>query len=343
MSWLARLRGVVRAVRHPVPIAQTPFDVIHTENKWRLLRYRGAQAPTHRLPILMVPSLINRHYVLDLSPGKSFVEWLVAQGHDVFIIDWGTPSAEDRYLTFEDIVVRYLRRALDRTCRAAGTDQTHVLGYCLGGTLVAMHAALDARRIASFLALAAPVHFCPTRDDSAVLESWAASPAFDAAALARCGNIPWPLMQFAFHAMQPMMNPSKAVGFVDRCWQDSFVDGFMAVERWSNDNVDFPAEAFRQYIVDLYQRDALYRGEMRLAGQPVRLDAIACPLMVVTFEHDGIVPRASAEPLFEQAGSPDKVYHHANGGHVGAVVSRSAAKRLWPKLSAFFLAHEAAA
>lgn len=340
MRLRARARGIARAIRRPVPVAQTPYDVIHAENKWRLLRYRGGRPATHRLPILMVPSLINRHYVLDLSPGKSFVEWLLAQGHDVFIIDWGTPAAEDRYLTFEDIVVRYLGRALARTCRAAGTDTTHVLGYCLGGTLVAMHAALDARRIASFLALAAPVHFCSTRTDAAVLEHWAASPAFDATALAQAGNIPWPLMQFAFHAMQPLMTVSKAVGFVDRCWQDSFVDGFMAVERWSNDNVDFPAEAFRQYIVDLYQRDALYRGEMRLAGRAVRLASITCPLLVVTFEHDGIVPRASAEPLFEQAESADKVHHHAKGGHVGAVVSSGAAKRLWPRLSAFFIEHE---
>lgn len=335
-----RLRGLKRALTRPVPVAQTPYDVIHRENKWRLLRYRGAGERTHATPILMVPSLINRHYVLDLSPGKSFVEWLLAQGHDVFIIDWGTPGAEDRYLTFEDIVLGYIGRALDRTCRAAGVLQTHVLGYCMGGTLVSMHAALRDDRIASFLALAAPVHFCATREDSAVLEDWAASPAFDAAALARVGNVPWPLLQFAFHAMQPMMNFGKAVGVIDRCWQDAFMDGFCAVERWSNDNVDLPAEFFRRLITDLYAHDALYRGEMRLGGQPARLQDLTVPLLVVTFEHDGIVPQASAEPLFDLAGSTDKAHLHARGGHVGAVVSRGAATHLWPKLSAFFVEHE---
>ena len=335
-----RLRGLKRALTNPVAVAQTPYDVMHHENKWRLLRYRGTGPRTHATPILMVPSLINRHYVLDLSPGKSFVEWLLAQGHDVFIIDWGTPGAEDRYLTFEDIVLRYIGRALDRTCRAAGVSKAHVLGYCLGGTLVAMHAAQRDHRIASFLALAAPVHFCPTRDDSAVLEAWAASPAFDPEALATLGNIPSALLQLAFHAMQPMMTPGKVVGFIDRCWQDEFVDGFRAVERWSNDNVDLPAEFFRRYITDLYTHDAVYRGEMWLGGQPARLSDLTCPLLVVTFEHDGIVPRASAEPLFDLAGSTDKAHLHARGGHVGAVVSRGAAKHLWPQLSAFFVERE---
>lgn len=339
--FLDRLRGAIRSLKpDTAPVAQTPADVIHRENKWRLLRYRATGPRRWRTPILMVPSLINRHYVLDLSPGKSFVEWLVAQGHDVFIIDWGTPTAEDRYLSFDDIVGRYLSRALDRTCRAAGVEKTHVLGYCLGGTLVAMHASVYPDRYASFLALAAPVHFSAERDDAAILEVWAGRRDFDPGALAACGNVPWPLLQMAFHVMQPTMNVAKAVRFVDRCWDDEFVDGHTAVERWSNDNVDFPAEAFREYITTLYQQNALYTGECYLQGRPARLQNIRCPLMTVTFEHDNIVPRGSAEPLHHLAGSLDKEYLHVNGGHVGAVVSRKASTRLWPKLERFFIERE---
>ena len=90
---LASLRALVKRVpRGMPPIGQTPYNVVWSENKWRLLRFRNATgaAPRFATPILLVPSLINRWYVLDLAPGRSLIEWLVAQGHDVFIIDQQT-------------------------------------------------------------------------------------------------------------------------------------------------------------------------------------------------------------------------------------------------------------
>ena len=87
----------------PMPrVGQTPAVTVHHENKWRLLRYRARpEGLAFRTPILLVPSLINRHYVLDLMPNKSFAQWLVARGHDVYVIDWGTPGDEDRFLDFD--------------------------------------------------------------------------------------------------------------------------------------------------------------------------------------------------------------------------------------------------
>ena len=97
----------------------TPHDVVFGENKWKLLRYRGRRSRMHPMPVLMVPSLINRHYVLDLLPQRSFAAYMVAQGHEVYIIDWGTPGDEDRYLTFDTICDRYLGRATRLVSRAS--------------------------------------------------------------------------------------------------------------------------------------------------------------------------------------------------------------------------------
>src|SRR5262245_11570944 len=95
--------NILAAAGRPVPkvgrdLGATPADVVHHENKWRLLRYRPRpEGLAFRSPLLLVPSLINRHYVMDLVPGKSLCEYLVAEGHDVYMIDWGTPGDEDRY------------------------------------------------------------------------------------------------------------------------------------------------------------------------------------------------------------------------------------------------------
>jgi polyhydroxyalkanoate synthase len=315
------------------PVGSTPADVVHSENKWRLLRYRRKEPARYETPVLLVPSLINRHYVLDLLPDKSFVEWLVARGHDVYCIDWGTPSDEDRYLSFDDVCDRYLGRALHKTGKA------HVLGYCMGGTLATIHASVHPERFASLVALAAPVRF----SEAGVLGVWTQSPAFEPRAMVDAlGNVPWQLLQSSFHMLRPTMNLAKMVALVDRAYDDEFLDGFLALETWGSDNVSFPGECWRTWVEDLYRGDALARGTFALSGRPARLEGVTCPLLVVTFEHDAIVPKASATDLSERAGSRDKHALHLPGGHVGAVVSRGASKKLWPALADFWAARDAA-
>ncbi|MBX3129705.1 MAG: alpha/beta fold hydrolase [Polyangiaceae bacterium] len=322
--------------RPPPAVGQTPADVVHRENKWRLLRYRPRPSGvSHPTPLLLVPSLINRHYVLDLMPGKSLAEWLVAQGFDVFIIDWGTPEDEDRFVTFDDVCDRTLGRALRVACRLAGSERAHVLGYCLGGTLAAIYSAARPERVASLLALAAPVGF----HDDGMLSAWTRSKSFDVGAVvAATGNVPWQLMQSAFHMLRPTLTLSKAVSVLDRAWDDEFMNGFLALETWGNDNVSFPGECYRRYIEELWRNDALLAGTFTLSGTPVHLEDIRCPVLAVTFEHDNIVPWKSAAALLSRVSSEVKQHIHLPGGHVGAVISKKAAATLWPQLAEFWRA-----
>lgn len=336
---LAGLFGLARLLRRrPPPVGQTPADVVHAENKWQLLRYRPRRGgPGFRTPVVIVPSLINRHYVLDLTPGKSFVEAMVARGHDVYIIDWGTPKAEDRFLGFDEICDRYIGRAIRKAARTAGTERVHLLGYCLGGTLATIHAAAHPERLASLVALAAPIDF----DEAGMMRDWVRTKAFDVGALVDAmGNVPWPLMQAAFHLLRPTLPLGKAVGLVERAWDDEFLDGFFAVERWSNDNVSFPGACYRRYIEALYRDNALVTGRFALSGRPVRLQHIDCPTLAVTCEGDHIVPEASGRVLLDLVGTEKTRSIRLRGGHVGAVVSRKAATELWPQLSAWWAEHE---
>jgi polyhydroxyalkanoate synthase len=137
MKWFQRAKNLTTLVQRNKPtVGATPADVVHAENKWRLLRYRPRpEGLAYTTPVLMVPSLINRHYVLDLMPGKSLAEDLVARGHDLYVIDWGTPGPEDRFLSFDDVCDRYLGRAIRVAAQHSETAAVHLLGYCLGGTL----------------------------------------------------------------------------------------------------------------------------------------------------------------------------------------------------------------
>jgi polyhydroxyalkanoate synthase subunit PhaC len=326
------------AFRPKPPVGTTPSDVVHAENKWSLLRYRP-QALRYKTPVLLVPSLINRHYVLDLLPGKSLAEWLVERGHDVFVLDWGTPEDEDRYTTFDDVCDRYLGRAIRKVASYGPSNQAHILGYCLGGTLAAIHTAARPEHVASLLAIAAPVSFT----HGGLLEQWTQTPSFDVGALVDAfGNVPWQLLQSAFHMLRPTLSLSKTVHLIDRAWNDEFLDGFMALETWGNDNVSFPGACYKTYIQSLYRNNELMGGTFRLSGRAAKLEDIHCPLFAITFEHDNIVPAAGAKALLDRASSKDKTHVHLPGGHVGAVVSRAASEKLWPKLSEFWAQRDSA-
>ncbi|AKF11214.1 alpha/beta fold hydrolase [Sandaracinus amylolyticus] len=335
------IRGLAAMFGRPAPrVGQTPADVVHEENKWRLLRYvPRPEGVAFRTPVLLIPSLINRHYVLDLMSGKSFAEHLVAHGHDVYVIDWGTPEAEDRFVTFEDVVVSAIGRALRVTTRTAKAESAHVLGYCLGGTLAVIHAALAPERVRTLMLVAAPVDF----HDDGLLSKWTRTRTLDTTAVVDgAGNVPWPLMQGAFHLLRPTLPLVKAVTLAEKAWDEPFLDGFFAIETWGNDNVSFPGECWRTYIDELYRKNALMTGSLRLGGRTVELSSLRCPLLCVTFEHDEIVPHRSASAVVERVASTDKEHLHVPGGHVGAMVSKSASKKLWPALRTFWATRDEA-
>src|SRR5260370_10326506 len=141
---------------------QTPKEVIWTSNKAKLYHSEPTIEKRYRVPILLVYALINRPYVLDLMPGNSLVEYLVGQGDDVYMLDWGIPGDEDKDLTFEEYVLDYIPRAPAKGKRAAQSDEFSLLGYCMSGTMTSMYAALfpDAG-IKNLLLLTAPIDFTP--------------------------------------------------------------------------------------------------------------------------------------------------------------------------------------
>jgi len=330
-SLSALLRRKVTNAMTP-SVGQTPHTVAWSENKWRLLRFTPA-VRRFATPVVMVPSLINRWYVLDLGPTRSFIEWLVAQGHEVYCIDWGTPGAEDRFLTWDDIAGRYIGRAVRVAARASGVATVHVFGYCLGGTLATSYVAAFPEHTKSLLALAAPIDFAR----AGIMAQWTRTPTFEVRALITAfGNVPHQLMQASFNMLRPTLKAAKAVTVLDRAWDDEFLDGFLATEHWGSDNVSFPGECYVRYIEDLYRKNQLVTGEFTVLGRPARLSNITCPVLAIAFSDDNIVPVPSAQPLIDLVGGRDKQILVARGGHVGAVVSRKASQKLWPAMSTFW-------
>lgn len=321
-----------RDVRGLPELATTPRDTVFRDAGASLYRFRRPEGapPATRLPLLVVPSMINRWYVLDLRAGSSFVEALSRAGVDTFLLDWGVPRDEDRHLTWDDAVDR-LARMVRRTMRITGASQVGVLGYCMGATLSSIYTALHPDRVAALVNLAGPIDF----SKSGLLGHLVQPGWFDVDAVADAGNVAPTQMQSGFTALRPTLNLSKAVNVADRMKDPASLQGFFAMEAWGNDNIPFPAAAYRTYIRELYQQNLLVKGEHRVHGRVVDLKAITCPTMVIGADRDTICPLPAARALIEHAGAADTSVLHVPGGHVGAVVGSKASKELYPATAAW--------
>ncbi len=305
------------------PLAQTPRDEYPLEGGAKLYRFIGPR--TIARPILLVPSLINRWYVLDLRPGASLVEALVGAGFDVWLLDWGTPEAEDRYLDW-DAVLRRLGRAARRVQRET-QKQIAMLGYCMGGTLTTIHAS-QYPDLAALVTLAAPIDFSKGGMLRRMVDpSW-----FDADAVANAGNVAPSQMQSGFVALRPTIDIAKIVAMPDLAANEKARTAFLALDEWASDNIPFPAEAYRRYIREMYQGNELVNGTHRANGKPAPLGAIKCPTLVITASRDTICPSGAATALLEHVGSNDTHVVEVTGGHVGAVVGSKAARDMYPSL-----------
>ena len=310
----------------PPPLAQTPRDEFPLEGGARLYRFRSAAQPGSK-PFLLIPSMINRWYVLDLRPGASLVEALVRANVDVWCLDWGTPEAEDRYLDWEAVLAR-LGRAVRRVKRETGAKSIGALGYCMGGTLTTIYAAQHADEIAALVTLAAPIDFQRGGQLRCMVEpQW-----FDADAIADAGNVAPTQMQSGFVALRPTLELGKLASLPDLATDAKAREGFLALDAWASDNIPFPADAYRRYIREMYQANQLVDGTHRVGNREVNLAAIKCPTLVITASRDQICPPAAATALLDLVGSTDKQTLDVPGGHVGAVVGSRAARDMYPAL-----------
>lgn len=324
-------RTLVLGPRAPLPLAPTPRDVVFADGTARLYRFHAGASARSGPPILLVPSLINRWYVLDLRPGASLVEHLVGEGFEVFCLDWGVPGDEDRYLDWEAVLAR-LARFVRRTRRLTGGRPLGLLGYCMGATLAGIHLALHPKSAQAFVNLAGPFDFSEAGFLGCAVDArW-----FDPAAVADAGNVTTAQMESGFSALRPTAALAKFMARPERWGRPEQQLAFQALDTWARDNVPFPGAAYRTYIEELYQQNRLARGEHRVAGRRVDLGQLRSPVLTVTASRDVICPAPAATALNRLAGTEDTEVITVPGGHVGAVVGRRASAELYPALASWF-------
>jgi polyhydroxyalkanoate synthase len=330
-SGMGQLRGA------PQPeYANTPRELAYSEDKLRLWHFKGASRPTSKTPLLIVYALVNTVWMTDLQADRSMVRNLLAQGEDVYLIDWGYPDAADRWLTLEDYIHGYLDRCVDVVRQRHQHEAIDLLGICQGGVFSLCYTAMHAEKIRNLITMVTPVDFHTPHN---MLSHWARSLDVDRF-VDTVGNIPAALMNYVYLSLKPVrLNQQKYVGLVDILESPIELENFLRMERWIFDSPDQAGEAFRQFIKDFYQDNKLIKGTLEIGGRRVDLGQITHPLLNIFAEQDHLVPVDASRAMSRHVGTADYTELAFKGGHIGIYVSGRAQREVAPAIYQWLRTH----
>jgi poly[(R)-3-hydroxyalkanoate] polymerase subunit PhaC len=309
-----------------VNIATTPGSVVFQNDLIQLIQYQPSDGPVYRRPLLVIPPWINKYYILDLREKNSFIKWAVEQGHTVFVVSWVNPGADLAGKRFDDYLAEGVLAALDAMERATGEREANVIGYCLGGTLLACALGYLAQkkdeRIASATFLASLVDFSEAGELEVFIDE------------EQVASLEKRMNERGYLEGSEMATTFNMLRSNDLIW--SFVINNYLLGRdpfpfdllyWNSDSTRMPAAMHSFYLRNMYIRNLLRKpGGISLDGAPIDLTRVTTPLYFVSAAEDHIAPWRSTyagAKLFKG----DVRFVLGGSGHIAGIVNPPAANK----------------
>jgi polyhydroxyalkanoate synthase len=317
INWLDFQAGVTRYGNAVRPYVRPEYSLLR-----RVGRVSLRDAGGNGSPVVLIPSMVNRGYILDLCPGYSLVEALRMQGHHVLLIDWGDPTLP---LTLDAIITEHLEPLLQYAATHFGP--VAVFGYCMGGLLALAAGVRLGHLIVNKLAIAAmPWDFSVTTSAShmqqgrAILEPWVHSQ----------NLIPPHILAHYFWILDPWSPIRRIITYGQETDPQRLIH-LTALEDWLADGLALDAPIAREMLFDWYADNLPLKGEWKVDGRPITPDQLKVPLWVAITQNDLLVPTACSLPFVGQVRGSIQI-HMAQTGHVGLVCGRKAKENLYTPL-----------
>jgi polyhydroxyalkanoate synthase len=268
--------------------------------------------------------------MLNLQDDRSVVKSLLEAGNDVYMIDWGYPTAEDKFMTMDDHINWYMDECVEYIRKATGAKKVNLMGICQGGTFSTIYTACHQEKVNSLITLVTPIDF---ETNDGLLFKWGKDLKIDSM-IDHYGVVPADVMNFSYLILKPLtLSFDKYVKMVPKMHDRKFLENYMRMERWTFDSPDQEGETLRQFIKDLYQGNKLVKGELVVGDYTVNLKNITCPVLMACGDADHLVPLAASEKFVEYVGSDDATYMHFKTGHIGMFTSSRSQKEIIPNIT----------
>ncbi|PRZ44414.1 polyhydroxyalkanoate synthase [Antricoccus suffuscus] len=313
----------------------TPRTLVASRDKVTLWRYAS---PNKRYdePILVFLGLVSRSYVLDLLPGKSYINSLCEAGFDVYLLDWGQPDAAESENTLETYVDFYLPRALKIVQRESGCKDVNVIGYCFGAILALMYQASRGNSpISSMVLMAAPVDFRHMHVHTGPLRDGMLNPDD---VINDEGFVPADVVRRSLSVRAPTYDIAQYVNLWDKLASkpdSGALEAHAVMTNWVRDHVNFPGAAFRQFVTMFLQDNGFVNGTARAGDKKIDLSRIDIPVLSVIAERDDLIPPKVSFPLRNLMN--EELYDEVllKAGHVGLVLGGTAQRVTIPAIAEF--------
>jgi polyhydroxyalkanoate synthase len=332
-----------------VEIGTAAKDEVWRSDKVILYRYKATADRKLKTPLLVVFSLVGRYTIVDLQEDRSMVRNLLKLGVDVFVLDWGSPSLADRYLSMDDYINDYLDGAIDAIREIDAVPSVNLLGVCEGGTFSLCYAALHPKKVDNLILMVTPVDFHAKDPSEPVghglinlwsqnLEGRDVDEMMDAH-----GVLPGELMGSIFTSMNPVRNALKYnLDLLDVADDKKKFLNFLRMEKWIADRPHHPGEVAKQWIKDLYQDNKLIANELTLDSHKVNLPNVTMPVLNIYARDDHIVPTAMTRGVGRYIGSKQYTELELPAGHMGIFVSGKTQNILAKRLADWMFAKQQA-
>ncbi|MET8430431.1 alpha/beta fold hydrolase [Nocardia sp. NPDC004860] len=317
-------------------VGSSARKLIWRRDKVRLFRYVPPDTRPRSRPILLVMSLVTKATIFDLIPQSSLVRALLADGHDVFLLDWGVPDAVEAANTLETYSGHYLPHAVRVVSEHVGAQPVSILGYCLGGVLSTLTAAAHPELpIRSLALLATPIDFAELGPGMAMLSAQRLEVGD---LLDETGNVPAATLVEAFKMIQPGVDITTYTSLWRSFADERALRAHQAIVGWSKDQIPFPGATMSQICELFLHRRELVSGRVSFAGRTVQLSEVQMPVLHVTGTLDKLVPAAASGPLPQVLSGADVSELTFPIGHVGLLYGRLAVKKSVPAISQWLAA-----
>jgi polyhydroxyalkanoate synthase len=280
-------------------------------------------------PILVVYALINRSYVLDLQPNKSWIRHLLSQGFDIYLLDWKSPTRNDKFVSFDDYVNCYIDDCVEIVQNNNSADKITLHGYCMGSSMSAMYTALHEEKIKNLVTIAPVID---TSKDSTVIANISREMDIDKL-VSTIGFLPPEKLYECYSILKPFkQGVNKYFNLIENIENESFVQNFLRIEKWLYDTPPIAGETIKQWINDIYKNNLLFKNQFKLGKLTVDLKKINVPLLNIVAEEDHLVSPECSVPLNEVVSSEDKRLIRFHTGHVGLIASSYSQNNVLPKV-----------